>query len=332
MVLWYGKVVVVFVRRTLVWCLLVSLAAGCKAQSPSSSASTSASPVPTSQLNRRIEVLVRSQFDVPPNVEVTIGATTKSDFPGFENLPITFAKNGKQSVVNFLLSSDGNTVARLEKFDISHNPADTISIQNRPLRGTPDAKVTIVNFDDLECPYCARMHAQLFPDTLDRYKDQVRVVYKDYPLIEIHPWALRAAIDANCLAAQNPNAYWNYVDYLHKHGDDVTGPDRDPAKSAATLDKLARDEGQRSKLDTGKLDACLTKQDDSVVRSSLKEGDSLGVDGTPTLFINGERLSGALPESQVWLAIDRALKSEGVTPPPPPPSPSTGAAKTPGDR
>ena len=71
MVLWYGKVVVVFVRRTLVWCLLVSLAASCKAQSPSSSASTSASPVPTSQLNRRIEVLVRSQFDVPPNVEVT---------------------------------------------------------------------------------------------------------------------------------------------------------------------------------------------------------------------------------------------------------------------
>ena len=130
MVIWYGKVVVVSVRRTLVWCLLVSLAAGCKAQSPPSSASTSASAVPTSQLNRRIEVLVRSQFDVPPNVEVTIGATSKSDFPGFENLPITFSKNGKQSVVNFLLSSDGNTVARLEKFDISHNPAESVAVED----------------------------------------------------------------------------------------------------------------------------------------------------------------------------------------------------------
>src|SRR6202023_602167 len=131
------------------------LSAGCKAQSLPSTTSSSASPVPTSQLNRRIEVLVRSQFEVPPNVDVTIGATSKSEFPGFENLPITFASHGKQTVVNFLLSSDGNTVARLERFDISHSPADMISIQNRPPRGTPDAKVTIINFDDLQCPYCA---------------------------------------------------------------------------------------------------------------------------------------------------------------------------------
>ena len=150
------------VRRTLVWCLLVLLSAGCKAQSPPTTAANSA-PVPTSQLNRRIEVLVRSQFEVPPNVDLIIGATSKSEFPGFENLPITFASHGKQTVVNFLLSSDGNTVARLEKFDISHSPADTISIQNRPMRGTQDAKVTIVNFDDLECPYCARMHDAAFP-------------------------------------------------------------------------------------------------------------------------------------------------------------------------
>jgi hypothetical protein len=133
---WHGKVVVLSVRRTLVWCLLFSLAAGCKAQSAPSTASNSASPVPTPQLNRRIEVLVRSQFEVPPNVDVAIGATSKSEFPGFENLPITFSSNGKQTIVNFLLSSDGNTVARLERFDISHNPADMISIQNRPVRGT----------------------------------------------------------------------------------------------------------------------------------------------------------------------------------------------------
>lgn len=317
--------VFLFRTRFFFGCLIALLAAGCKAQD---------SPI-SPRVDRRIEILVRSQLNVPQDWMVDVGARGKSDISGFDTVPITFtsaADPTKKQTLTFLLSKDGNTLARLSRWDISKNPSELISTDSRPMRGNPQAKVTIINFDDLECPYCARMHAQLFPDTLDRYKDQVRVVYKDYPLIEIHPWALRAAIDANCLAAQNPNAYWNYVDYLHKHGDDVTGPDRDPAKSAATLDKLARDEGQRSKLDTGKLDACLTKQDDSVVRSSLKEGDSLGVDGTPTLFINGERLSGALPESQVWLAIDRALKSEGITPPPPPPSPSTGAAKTPGDR
>jgi protein-disulfide isomerase len=327
--LWYGKVVVVFLRRTLVWCLLVSLAAGCKAQSPSSTASTSASPVPTSQLNRRIEVLVRSQFDVPPNVEVTIGATSKSDFPGFENLPITFSKNGKQSVVNFLLSSDGNTVARLEKFDISHNPADTISVQNRPLRGAPDAKVTIVNFDDLECPYCARMHQQLFPALQDHYKGLVKFYYKDFPLVEIHPWAMHAAVDSGCLADQNGDAYWRFVDYLHAHSDEVTGPARDVQQAGKTLDKMTHDEGERSKLDLAKLDACVAKQDESAVRASMKQGDSLGVNGTPTLFINGERISGVLPVAELNVAIDRALREAGVQPPAPMAEPAKPAVTPP---
>jgi protein-disulfide isomerase len=259
---------------------------------------------------------VRSQFEVPPNVDVAIGATSKSEFPGFENLPITFSSHGKQTVVNFLLSSDGNTVARLERFDISHSPTDVISTQNRPLRGTPDAKVTVVNFDDLQCPYCARMHDQLFPATLDRYKDMIKFYYKDYPLVEIHPWAMHAAVNANCLAEQNGGAYWKFVDYVHSHGDEVSGTAHDAPQALKTLDKLARDEGQRSKVDLAKLDQCIAKQDEAPVRASMKQGDSLGVNGTPTLFINGERISGALPQAELWIAIDRALREAGVQPPP----------------
>jgi protein-disulfide isomerase len=303
-------VVFLSVRRMLGWCLLVCLSGGCKAQS-----TAGPSTAPASQLHRRIEVLVRSQFEVPPNVDVTIGETSKSDFPGFDNLPITFSKNGKKTVVNFLLSTDGNTVARLERFDISHSPADVISTQNRPVRGTPDAKVTIVNFDDLECPYCARMHSQLFPSTLDHYKGLIKFYYKDYPLVEIHPWAMHAAINANCLAAQNADAYWKFVDYIHSHGEEINGGNHDAAAAQKTLDKLAHDEGQRAGLDLAALDACVAKQDDSAVRASMKLGDSLGVSGTPTLFINGERISGALPQEEVWIAIDRALRQAGVQPP-----------------
>jgi protein-disulfide isomerase len=318
---------VVFLLRTrvLFGCLFVLLAAGCKAQD---------APL-NPKVDRRVEILVRSQLNVPQDWSVSVGVRGKSDITGFDTIPVTFSSNAdptKRQTLNFLISKDGNTLARLSKWDLSKDPSEQISTANRPVRGNPDAKVTIINFDDLECPYCARMHAQLFPDTIDRYKGKIKIIYKDYPLIEIHPWALHASVDANCLAAQSPDAYWNYVDYLHTHGEDITGPDRNAAKSAAALDKVARDEGQRSKLDSGKLDACLTKQDDSVVRASLKEGDALGVDGTPTLFINGERLSGALPESQVWMAIDRALKSEGITPPPEPASQPQGAAQTPGGR
>jgi protein-disulfide isomerase len=315
-----------FRTGTLVCCLLLALA-GCRAQTAVNS------PGADNQLERRVEVQVRSQFNIPPNVDVKLGTRSKSDVPGFDNLPVTLSQGSHTSTVSFLISADGKTLARFEKFDISKDPSDIVSAANRPERGAADAKVTIVNFDDLECPYCAQMHHELFPATLDHYKGLVKIVYKDYPLVELHPWALHAAIDANCLAAQSQQAYWTYVDYLHTHGQDVTGPDRDVAKSSATLDKLARDEGQRDKLDSTKLDACLNKQDASTVQTYMKEGDKLGVTGTPTLFVNGERMEGWKPQEQLWEAIDRALKAEGVQPPPPEkPAPAQGTQPGPEDQ
>jgi protein-disulfide isomerase len=175
------------------------------------------------------------------------------------------------------------------------------------------------------------MHQSLFPATLQRYKNQVRFVYKDFPLSEIHPWAMHAAVDANCLAVQNGETYWAYVDYLHSHGEEVTGPDSNQARSFAALDRIARQQATLGKLDSAKLDACLAKQDESEVNGSLKEATALGLDGAPALFINGERINGAVPAEQVWLAIDRALRAEGEQPPTAPAAPpSPAAAANPG--
>jgi protein-disulfide isomerase len=80
---------------------------------------------------------------------------------------------------------------------------------------------------------------------------------------------------------------------------------------------MTHDEGERSKLDLAKLDACIAKQDESAVRASMKQGDSLGVNGTPTLFINGERISGVQPVAELSITIDRALREAGVQPPAP---------------
>jgi protein-disulfide isomerase len=285
--------------------VLVMFAAGCKAQNTSID----------SQLNRRIEIQVRSQFPVPPGYAITIGPRIKSDFAGYDNVAITFQRGTNKSTINFLLSSDNKTLARLEKFDISKDPAETVSYANRPIRGNPAAKVVLVNFDDLECPYCSKMHAELFPGVLDRYKGLVKVAYKNYPLVEIHPWAMHAAIDSNCLADQSGTAYWSYVDYLHANGAEVSGTQRDPEASKTTLDRLAREEGKRNKLDAAKLDACLAKQEEATVRASMKEGEALGVDGTPMLFVNGERIGGAVSEEVVWAAVDRALAGVGIQPP-----------------
>lgn len=289
--------------------LALCVAAGCKAQS------TPATPDDAS-LNRRIEVMVRSQYNVPQNYDLTIGTRGPSQVTGYQTLPITISNGDKKSVVNFLISDDNKTLAKLDTFDLTKDPAFSIDIAGRPIRGNPAAKVTVINFDDLECPYCARMHQQLFPATMAHYKGLVRFVYKDYPLTELHPWAMHAAVDANCLAAQSGEVYWTYVDYLHGHGEEITGEDRNVAKSIATLDRIARQEATIGKLDQDKLNACIAKQDETEIRAETAEGDALGVDGTPALFVNGERVLGLVPQQQLWMVIDRALRAAGEQPPP----------------
>ncbi|HLY41753.1 MAG TPA: thioredoxin domain-containing protein [Terracidiphilus sp.] len=288
--------------------LAIALAAGCKAQTNNSNSQDAV-------LNRHIEVLVRSQFNIPPEYNVSLGARKPSQVPGYESLPITLSRGAKSTVVEFLISTDGKTLARLETFSLAKDPAFNIDVNGRPIRGNPAAKVTVINFDDLECPYCARMHQSLFPATMDHYKDKVRFIYKDDPLTELHPWAMHAAVDANCLATQSGDVYWTYVDYLHSHGQEITGADRDLKKSFASLDRIARQEGTLGKLDEAKLDACIAKQDETQVKASAKEADELGIDGTPALFVDGEKISGAVPEEQVWMAIDRALRATGEQPP-----------------
>ena len=308
--------------RRLTCLFAIALAVGCKAQPASQ---TSLDP----KLSRSVEVMVRSQFNIPQDYDVRVGSRTPSKFSGYDTVVVTLSRGTKSTTVDFLLSTDGTTLARLDTFSLDHNPAMNIDISGRPIRGNPNAKVTVINFDDLECPFCARMHESLFPATLDRYKNLVRFVYKDDPLTELHPWAMHAAVDANCLAAQNGEAYWAYVDYLHGHASEITGADRNLAKSSEALDRIARQQGMLAKLDESQLNACISRQDETQVRASAQEAEKLGVDGTPALFIDGERINGAIPVEQVWMVIDRALRAAGEQPPPMPATPQAPPSATP---
>ncbi len=246
-------------------------------------------------------------------------------------LPVTLMRGSKTQVIDFLISADGKTLARLETFDLFNDPIFSINVAGRPIRGNPAAKVTVISFDDLECPYCSRMHQTLFPATMEHYKGTVRFIYMDNPLTEIHPWAMHAAVDANCLGAQNSQEYWTYVDYIHAHGQEINGDDRSMAKSFDALNRIARQMATLDRLDSSALDACLARQDETQIRNSMSLADSLKIEGAPALFVEGERINGALPQMQVWMVIDRALRAAGVEPPPlpvqPAPSESAGTGK-----
>src|SRR6185369_572347 len=170
-----------------------------------------------------------------------------------------------------------------------------------PERGAHDAKVTIVFFDDFQCPYSAAMYKTLFDDVLKLYSDKAKVVIRPLANSSIHPWAKHAAINASCLAAQNKDAYWDFADYVHAH-QDVFGLDAN-----SILDKLALQEGSRREVHLDELQNYLAAQSDPVVRDSFGYANSLRVTAAPTLFVNGEKLESALPGSVVRQAIERAL-------------------------
>jgi protein-disulfide isomerase len=137
-------------------------------------------------------------------------------------------------------------------------------------------------------------------------------------------------VNANCLAAQSGDVYWTYVDYLHAHGDEVSGDGHDLKKSFAALDRIALQEATLSKLDETALNACMAKQDETQIRASAKLADDLGIDGTPAVFVDGERVNGgAVPQNELWSAIDRAVRAAGEQPPPveaPVPTPAAAPA------
>jgi protein-disulfide isomerase len=293
---------------------LLLLCAGCSAQSNS----TTVSP----DLSQKVQRQVRAYFNIPPDVDIKMGPLTPSEFPNYDNLTITLSHGEKSQSVDFIVSKDGKSLIRLTKMDLTKDPyAETmkkIDVAGRPVRGNPDAKVTIVNYDDFECPFCARMHSTLMTEILPQYGDKVKIVYKDYPL-SMHPWAQHAANDANCLAKESNKGYWEFADYVHANQHVISGPQKDVQQAYGELDRLTLDIGKKNGADATKLQACVKAQADGAVKSSMAEGDSIGVSATPTMFVNGERLEGALGADEVRAALNSQLLAAGVQPPPAPP-------------
>jgi protein-disulfide isomerase len=293
---------VILIRRSLFLLLLVCL--GCVAEST------------PPDLARKIEHQVRSFYTLPEDVKVKIGdLSPASDIPGYDTVSVMIeGSDGKPKEYKFLLSKDRNTMLRVTKFDLTKDPyaevMSKIDVTGRPARGAKMAKVVVVNFDDFECPYCARMHQTLFPEIFKEYGDRVTFIYKDYPLSEIHPWAIHAAVDANCLADQNADAYWDFADGIHANKQQVDGEKTSAARFEA-IDKMALLQGQKHNLDQTKLQSCVKAQNEDAVRASMKEADGLGVNATPTLFVNGRKIDGAVPISEIRATLDAALKDAG---------------------
>ena len=223
----------------------------------------------------------------------------------------------------------------MTKLDLSKDPfaevMKKIDVSGRPTRGNAKAKVVAVNYDDFECPFCSRMHQTLFPDLLKEYGDRVLFIYKDFPLAEIHPWATHAAVNANCLAAQNQDAYWDFADYIHANQKEVNSEKSHDAQFAA-LDRIATAQGQKHNLDA-------TKAPGLHQSAAGRHGEGFRSRGRRRwawkrlrrMFVNGEKVDGALPIGELRAVLDRALVQAGETPPVHP-APAAGQHVTAGEQ
>jgi protein-disulfide isomerase len=304
-------------RRSILFLLLICL--GCVAQST------------PPDLAHKIERQVRSYYTLPPGVSIKVGDITPSnEMAGYDAVSVTIDSEGKPKDLKFLISKDRNSMMRVTKFDLTKDPfaelMSKIDVTGRPSRGAKGAKVVVVNYDDFECPFCSRMHQTLFPEILREYGDRVTFIYKDYPLAEIHPWAIHAAVDANCLADQNADAYWGFADFIHANKQQVEN-ERTPGGRLDSIDRMALLEGQHHNVDVVKLHACIRAQNEDAVKASIKEADDLGVGATPTMFINGQKIDGAVPISEIRAALDTALQEAGQPVPSHAPSAPAPASK-----
>jgi protein-disulfide isomerase len=291
-------------RRILL--LLLCLAAFAPAQQPALSPDVLA----------RVDHYVRQYVELSPTAKLSFGRLHAAELPGFRALPVTIEDQGKTRTDDFLISDDGTRMIYVSHFDLTRDPykeaMTKIDLRGRPARGAaPGAPVTVVVFDDFQCPFCARMYVTLFNLVMAEYRDRVRVVYKDFPVsAETHPWSVRAAEDANCLLAQKPDAFWAFADFVHTHLQQMNSLyDEGKTKETplAAVDDVTTTVALKQGLDDAKLRACMAAPDRKAVQASLDEGHALGAGATPTVYINGERLEGAYSAEQLRAVLERAL-------------------------
>jgi protein-disulfide isomerase len=198
---------------------------------------------------------------------------------------------------------------RGQAFDFKRSPfqanLDKIKTEGEPsFGGSVDAPVTLVMYVDLECPYCKAEMGVVRQNVAQTYRDKVRVVFRDFPIAEPHPWAVSAAVAGRCIYRQDHNKFWNFADWMFSVQSEIT-----EQHLSGRVKQWAAENG----IDPGVFSACLeSKATEPEVEKSLQEGLSLGVSVTPTSFLNGSILEGTVEWAVLRQLINVELNRLGV--------------------
>ena len=234
----------------------------------------------------RVEQYLRNLYAWDSEFDVKVGPTKPSPIPELLEVPVTVSKGGQSDTAVVYVSKSGNFLLRGELTDMSVDPfADTRSklhVGDSPSMGPEDAKITLIEFADFECPSCRALDVVL-RDLLPRHPE-VRLVFKHYPLTDIHPWAMTAAIASQCAFQQSPAAFWKIHDAIFDAQDEIN-----PSNVRDKMQDLAKQSG----LNPDAYNACMINPETAnQVNTTIKEGHALTITATPTTFVNSRRVVG----------------------------------------
>jgi protein-disulfide isomerase len=250
-----------------------------------------------------LDAYVRHLWLIPASMELTIGDPKPSELTGFQEVTVKLTQGAATQELPLYISKDGAKIVQGNVYDINLNPfkkdLDKLKTQGQPSLGTPGATVVLVEFSDLECPHCKQEAQMLRQNLISAFPTQVRFYFIDFPLEALHPWAKAAAIGGRCVFRQDPGSFWEYHDWIFSHQETIT------AENLKEIVQIwARD---RKDIDGIQLGRCVDqKETEKEVNAELAEGQSLNIEGTPTLFVNGRRVGNAI----AWPDLKSMIESE----------------------
>ena len=243
------------------------------------------------QIQKSVEAFLRNYYALGSDITITVGAPKPVGGSGISELPINVKSAEGSDEIKMYLTADGRYLLRGEINDLTTDPlAENIAkfdLKNAPVFGDPKAPITIVEFADFECPVCRNLH-EVIRGLLPKYP-QVKLIFKDFPLDNIHPWARTAALAGRCAYQQNPKAFWQLYDLIYDNQDLIS--------ASNAYDKMV-EYAEKAGLNADSFKACLSSpQAATAVDASMANGKLLDIRSTPTLFVNGRRLVTADPHA-----------------------------------
>lgn len=278
------------VNRHVTWLVVVAFAVGTLAGvAPSATAQAQAPAASPSaqQLQKSVEHYLRHLYAFGPDAKLAIGTPEETGVPGLLKCSIELTMGENHDSGTVYVSRDGKYIFRGEMAELAKDPlAETrakIDLKDAPSVGPEDSSVTVVEYSDFECPVCRQLHDGV-RNLLPTYP-QVRLVFKDFPIEQIHPWARTAALAGRCAYQQNPRAFWKLYDAIY---------DNQEVISAENAYSKMTDFASEAGLNDQAFKSCLAGPEAAAaVDASVANGKLVEVSSTPTIFVNGRRIVGA---------------------------------------